>query len=91
MEDKALVVGESILPNDISLFVNCILIDYIQRRDEDPWDLLDLFQWEREDESMGHIFNDQRAEDFFVDQCNFMIPKLDGFVNVIGSLLVNDF
>ena len=76
-------MGESILPDNISFFVDRILIDYIQRRDENPWDLLDLFQWEREDESMGHIFTDQRAEEFFVDQCTFMIPKLDGFVGVV--------
>ena len=82
MENKALIVGESIFLDNISFFVDRILIDYVQRRDENPWDFSDLFQWERENESMGHIFDDQRAKEIFVDQGTFMVSKLDGFVYV---------
>ena len=75
-------MGKSILLDNMSFFVNRILMNYIQWRDENSWDLSNLLEWEREDESMGHIFDDQREEEIFVDQCTFMVPKLDGFVDV---------
>ena len=75
----------------MSFFVNCILTNYIHWRDENSWDLLNLLEWEREDESVGHIFDDQRAEEVFVERCTFVICKLDGFVDVVGLLLVGDF
>ena len=91
LKDKTLIVGESVLFDDVSLFVGCILIDVIQSCNENSWDLSNLFQREREDESMVHIFDDQGAEEFFVDRCVFMVSKLNGFVDVDGLLLVGDF
>ena len=84
-------MGESVLFDDVFFFVDCILIDDIQRCNENSWDLSNLFQREREDESMVHIFDDQGAEVFFVDRCAFMVSELNGFVDVDGSLLVGDF
>ena len=91
MKDKTLIVGESVLFYDVFFFVDCILIDDIQRCNENSWDLSNLFQGEREDESMGHIFDDQRAEEFFVGRCAFVISELNGFADVVGLLLVGDF
>ena len=54
-EDIALVVGESVFFNYISILIYCVLTYYVQGVKEDARDSSDLGEWEWKDVAVGYF------------------------------------
>ena len=84
-------MGNSVLVDDISLLVNCILTYYVQRSKEDAWDLSDFGQWKRKDETLGNVVVDEFSEEFSVQRCSLMVGKYQSFIDVLFLVVFVNF
>jgi hypothetical protein len=84
---ETLVVGEPVVLNNSTAFVYCPLKLDIQWCHAGSWKLCDLTEWKGEGIIMNDVAQDQFQKEFQLGPGAFMIPKIQGFVQV-GNLFL---